>query len=842
MNAARPLTIGVDGMSCSSCVRRVEGALTRVRGVTTASVNLTRETASVSMHAPVDTAVLVAALDEAGYPARVTELTLDVDGMSSASCVGRVVRAVRAVPGVVAATVNLASATAQLRYLDGALDVFEIAAAATAAGYPAMPRRAGEKAAAGGEERQAGEQAELRRDLLLAAVLAAPVVAIAAGGHLSPAFGDWLDTAFGSFPLLVAEFLLTALVLAGPGQRFFARGIPALLRGAPDMNSLVALGTAAAFLYSTVATFLPQLLPEAASGVYFEAAAMVVVLVLAGRLMEARARGRTGEAIRKLARLKVQTALVLRDGEAIELPVERLAAGDLIRVRPGERIGADGVVSEGRSFVEEAMLTGEPSPVEKQPGDTVVGGTVNGAGSFVFRAEKVGADTVLSQIIRMVEEAQAAKLPIQALVDRVTMVFVPAVMLAAALAFTLWLVAAPTPDVSHALVAAVAVLIIACPCAMGLATPTSIMVATGRAAELGVLFRRGDALQALRDVDVVAFDKTGTLTEGRPRLTEFLLAPGFRRSDVMRFAGAVEKASEHPIARAVLVCAEQRVSDFPPVQDYRSMTGLGVSARVEGRTVLVGSERLLARENISLGELAGAAERLASETTSPIFVAIDGVVAAAIAFSDPVRPEARAIVDALHADGRKVAIISGDVRASAEAVAARLGIDHVVAGVLPDGKVAALQTLREGGRTVAFVGEGINDAPVLAAADVGIAVGSGTEVAIESADVVLLSGDLAEVLCAIDISRRTMANIRQNLFWAFGFNVVLIPIAAGVFYPAYGIMLSPVLAAGAMALSSVFVLSNALRLRYFRPLPAARRGGDGAIAPRGMRGRKLAEA
>ncbi|MCE7029724.1 heavy metal translocating P-type ATPase [Jiella avicenniae] len=837
MTTTRSLTVAVDGMSCASCVKRVEKALRGADGVTGADANLAAGTATIGLSEGADPAAVVAALDAAGYPAVLEDLTFDVEAMSCASCVGRVERALRAVPGVVAASVNLASGTASVRVLEGAADASAIAEAATAAGYPATPRSDGDEAAAGRDERMAAEERALRRDVVVAAVLATPVFLLAMGGHVFPAAEAWLDGTFGHRTLLFVQFALTAAVLAGPGRRFYAKGVPALLRAAPDMNSLVALGTAAAFAYSAVATFFPMALPEGARHVYYEAAAVIVLLILVGRLMEARAKGRTGAAIRKLAGLRAKTARVLKDGAEIDTPIDRLAPGDVIRVRPGERIAVDGTVIEGTSFVDESMLTGEPLPVGKHPGDTVVGGTVNGAGSFAFTAEKVGAETTLSQIIRMVQAAQGAKLPIQALVDRVTMVFVPAVMAAAALTFVAWLAFAPAPALADALVAAVAVLIIACPCAMGLATPTSIMVGTGRAAELGVLFRKGDALQALHEVGVVAFDKTGTLTEGRPKLTDLVVAPGFLENEVLRLVAAVEATSEHPIALAIVAAARARGIDPAAAANFRSLTGLGVAATVEGREVRVGSARHLAGEGIALGRLEAAGDGLAKAAKSSVFVAIDGAAAAVVAVADPVRAETRTVVDALHGMGLKVAMISGDAKASAEAVAASLGIDHVVAGVMPDGKVAAVESLRESGRRVAFVGDGINDAPALAAADIGIAVGSGTDVAIESAEVVLMSGDLAGVLSAFEISRRTMANIQENLVWAFGYNVALIPVAAGVLYPAYGILLSPMLAAGAMALSSVFVLTNALRLRF----AGSKRSSGASGAPATRRPRQTAE-
>ncbi|MEQ8931075.1 MAG: copper-translocating P-type ATPase, partial [Nitratireductor sp.] len=500
-----------------------------------------------------------------------------------------------------------------------------------------------------------------------------------------------------------------------------------------------------------------------------------------------------------------------------DVAIERIRVGDTLVVRPGERIAVDGEVTQGRAHVDESMITGEPVPVAKAEGDPVTGGTVNGTGSFRFRATRVGADTTLAQIIRLVEQAQGAKLPIQGMVDRITLWFVPAVMALAALAVLVWLLLGPSPALSYALVAGVSVLIIACPCAMGLATPTSIMVGTGRAAEMGVLFRKGDALQQLTGVDMVALDKTGTVTEGRPELTDLVLADGFERAEVLALVAAVEAQSEHPIAEAIMRAAQAEGAARRDVESCDSITGYGVRAKVAGHDVLVGADRLMTREELSIEALADTERRLAEQGRTALFAAVDGKVAAVIGVADPVKPASAAAIEALHGLGLKVAMITGDKRETAEAIAREIDIDHVIAGVLPDGKVAALDELRQGGQQIAFVGDGINDAPALAHADVGIAIGTGTDVAIESADVVLMSGDLRGVVNALNVSGRTMRNIRQNLFWAFGYNVALIPVAAGVLYPAFGLLLSPVLAAGAMALSSVFVLTNALRLRRIRP-------------------------
>jgi len=818
MTDNRQITLSVEGMSCASCVGRVDRALAALPGVSEVSVNLAAETAHMQVDAPERLQEAAAALDRLGYPARRATVTLNVAAMSCASCVGRVDKALEALPGVVDVNVNLAAETATVTYLEGAVTPADLIAASTDIGYPATV--AGEDAA---EDRSARKQSEARetgRKAIIAAVFALPVFAIEMGGHMIPALHHWIVGTIGQQASWIVQFALTTAVLAGPGRLFYAKGIPALLRGAPDMNSLVALGTAAAYLYSVVATFGPALLPEAVRAVYFEAAAVIVVLILLGRFLEARAKGRTGAAIQKLLGLQARTARVLRGGEAVEVAIEEIHPGDILLVRPGERVATDGELTEGSAYLDESMITGEPMPVAKEPGDPVTGGTVNGAGSFQFRATRVGADTTLSQIVRMVEQAQGAKLPIQSLVDRITLWFVPAVMSAAALTVLAWLVFGPAPALTLALVAGVSVLIIACPCAMGLATPTSIMVGTGRAAELGVLFRKGDALQQLSSVEVVALDKTGTVTEGRPELTDLVPEDGYERAEVLGLVAAVEEQSEHPIAEAIVRAARAEGAPRHAVEAFESLTGYGVRARGDGRDVLIGADRLMAREGIETGALAAEETRLADRGRSALFVAIDGRIAGVIAVADPVKPESTAAIAALHEMGLKVAMITGDKRETALAIARETGIDTVIAGVLPEGKGAALDELRAEGGKLAFVGDGINDAPALAHADVGIAIGTGTDVAIESADVVLMSGDLRGVVNAVEISRATMRNIRQNLFWAFGYNTALIPVAAGVLYPALGVLLSPVLAAGAMALSSVFVLSNALRLRRVRPAMA----------------------
>jgi Cu+-exporting ATPase len=810
------LSLPVEGMTCASCVGRVEKVLSALPGVSAANVNLATERAEVTFRGPADPAGVVRAIENAGYsvPEETTELA--IEGMTCASCVRRVEIALRAAPGVLEASVNLATERATVHHLAGVATPAALEETVRKVGYEA--RRAGAAPSIDRErESRHREYRALTRSLAFATVLTLPVFTLEMGSHFIPGVHEWVMDTIGHRENWYLQFALTSLVLLGPGLRFFKKGLPALLRLAPDMNSLVALGTLAAYGYSVVATFAPSALPAGTVNVYYEAAAVIVTLILLGRTLEARAKGRTSEAIKRLVGLQAKTARVLRDGETVEIPLDQVKAGDLVQVRPGEKVPVDGELIEGSSFVDEAMITGEPVPVQKEKGAAVIGGTINKTGSFTFRATKVGAATVLAQIIRMVEQAQGAKLPIQALVDKVTAWFVPAVMAAAALTFMVWLSFGPEPALSFALVNAVAVLIIACPCAMGLATPTSIMVGTGRGAELGVLFRRGDALQGLKSVGVVALDKTGTLTKGRPELTDLIVTPDFDEADVLALVSAVETRSEHPIAEAIVEAAKARSLDLPSVDGFDAVPGYGVSASVQGRKVEVGADRFMTMLGHDVTVFASTADHLGSKGKSPLYAAIDGRLAAIIAVADPIKPTTPQAIAALHRLGLKVAMITGDNRRTAEAIAREVGIDEVVAEVLPDGKVAVVKRLREGGRQVAFVGDGINDAPALAEADVGLAIGTGTDIAIESADVVLMSGDLRGVANAIALSQATIRNIRQNLFWAFAYNVLLIPVAAGILYPIDGILLSPMVAAAAMGLSSVFVLGNALRLRGFQP-------------------------
>lgn len=809
-----PMTLTLDGMTCGGCASRAQRALDAVEGLDEVSVNLATHRAQFIPRDDQGLTRALNALSEAGYPARGVDLTFEVDGMTCASCSARVERALGDVAGVTAATVNLAQNTAHVSGVEGITTEQACLAALAAIGYQARALRRGQDLDI--TARQSKEARDIAWHTGIAAALALPVFVLEMGSHLIPALHMWIAGTIGIQTSWFIQACLTTVIMMGPGRGFYTKGIAALLRYAPDMNSLVAVGTLAAYGYSMVATFAPTLLPTALRAVYFEAAAVIIVLILLGRFLEARAKGRTGAAIQSLIQLREHMAEVFRNGAFVDTPVEDIAPNDLVLIKPGARLPVDGHVSEGQSYVDQAMITGEPLPVLKSVGDAVTGGTVNGENALIIQASRVGADTKLSQIIRMVEQAQGTKLPIQSLVDRITLWFVPVILALAALTFAVWLLVGPAPVINYALIAAVSVLIVACPCAMGLATPTSIMVGTGRAAQLGVLFRKGDALQGLANVDVIAFDKTGTLTEGRPVVTEFITAQGFDRNTLLARIGAAEAQSQHPIAQAIVQAAKEQGLLFPTHDKIMQTTGLGIEVHFDEDTLLIGSDRLLRRANIDLGDWEGSETNMASEGKTVIYVAQNGQVAAMIGLSDPIKHSTYDALKTLRARGLHIAMITGDKEETANTIARSLGIETVFAQTLPEDKVTAIASLKTKGK-VAFVGDGINDAPALAQADIGIALGTGTDVAIETGDVVLMSGDLGAVVNALNLSRRTLGNIKQNLVWAFGYNVALIPVAAGVLYPTFGILLSPIFAAAAMGLSSVFVLSNALRLRHIKP-------------------------
>ena len=732
--------------------------------------------------------------------------TFRVEGMECASCSSRVERVLGRLEGVEAVGVNLATERATVRARPGLGDD-AIAEAIRRAGFQASPEAADAPTDRAAE--QAADRERQKRRALWAAALTLPIWLLEMVPMVVPAAAAWLEASVGVQAVRWVSLALGTAVQFGPGLHFWRNGWAALRAGAPSMDTLVLLGTLAAYGYSLVATLAPGVLPAGADHVYFEAAATIITLVLGGRYLEALAKGRAGESIRALLDLQPPTAEVVREGGPVEVPLEAVAVGDRVLVRPGARVPVDGVVVEGRSFVDESAMTGEPVPVEKEAEASVAAGTVNGTGALTVRATAVGAGTALAGIVRMVERAQGSKPPIQALADRVVRVFVPVVLATAAVTLAVWMVVGPEPRLTYALVASVSVLIIACPCAMGIATPISVLVGTGRAADTGAFVREGAGLQALAEADTVVFDKTGTLTMGRPAVTD-VVALGLEADEAVRLAAAVEARSEHPIARAITEHAGQP----PEAADVEAVPGYGVSGTVGGRRVDVGAGRYLERLGVGLeAPHRDRAAALAAEGKTPVWVVVDGAPAALLAVADPIKPGAEAALEALRARGLDLALVTGDAEATARAVASRLGIGTVRAEVLPDEKAEAVAALQAEGRRVAFVGDGINDAPALATADAGLAMGTGTDVAIEAGDVVLVGGDLATVDRAVGLARATLRNIRQNLFWAFAYNVVLIPVAAGVLFPAFGVLLSPMLAALAMVFSDLFVIGNALRLR-----------------------------
>jgi Cu+-exporting ATPase len=832
--------VGVSGMTCAACVGRVERGLKKVDGVLEASVNLATERATVQYDPSRTTPdALLETVRATGYEPLTQQIDLSITGMTCAACVGRVERALQKVDGVLGATVNLATERATVTYLPAQTSLAHLKRAVRDAGYGTLETDTGQDRGDAEREARARELEHLRRDVTLAAVFAVPLTIIAMVPMLWMPAMMWQ---MGIAPMIIWDWIMLALaapIYFGPGLRFLGKGWRALTMRSPDMNSLVMLGTGAAFWYSVgvvlLETFAPGVVPTTGRHVYFEAAGVVISLVLLGKYLEALAKGRTSEAMRKLIGLQAKTARVLRGSEELEVAVDEVLPGDVIAVRPGEKIPVDGVVTGGSSFVDESMISGEPVPVAKTEGVRVVGGTINQNGALQFRADAVGADTVLAQIIRLVETAQGSKPAIQALVDRVVAVFTPIVLAIAALTAVMWLIFGGEVATAYALVNTVAVLIIACPCAMGLATPVSIMVGTGKAAEMGVLFRKGEALQTLQEAHVVAVDKTGTLTKGKPELTDLVTQPGFERTALLGLIASVERESEHPVARAIVEAANREGIALENPVSFENVPGFGVRATVGGRTVIVGADRFMAQSGIEVAALNEQAARLGDEGKTPLYAGVDGTLAAIIAVSDPIKDGSLEAVRALHRQGFAVAMITGDNARTARAIARQLEIDDVLAEVLPAGKADAVKSLQASGRKVAFVGDGINDAPALAQADVGLAIGTGTDVAIETADVILMSGNLRGVPNAIALSKATLSNIRLNLFWAFAYNVLLIPVAAGALYPFTGWLLSPVLAGAAMGLSSIFVLTNALRLRGFRaPLrpSQAQRGSAEPVAAR----------
>jgi Cu+-exporting ATPase len=855
--AQQQLTLPVTGMTCASCSTRVERGLTKVSGVERALVNLATEQATVTYDPQqVQPQQLVAAVEAAGYGVISEQLELPITGMTCASCSTRVEKALRKTPGVLEANVNLATERASVSVAPGVADLASLTAAVEAAGYGVIAPTTEEAAAEGEDAETLARRAELadkRRKLLVAVAFGLPLFVLSMArdfGLVAP----WLigagaammaqmpGASMGELMGMVAarDDLLNwlFLALATPvqfysGRDFYVHAWKALKARTANMDTLIALGTSAAYFFS-----LWVLLAGLSGHVYFETAAVIIALVLVGKFLEARAKSQTGAAIRALIGLQAKTARVLRGGVEADVPLAQVRVGDIVIVRPGEKVPVDGVITQGGSALDESMLTGESMPVQKQPGDSVIGATLNKLGSFQFRATRVGKHTALAQIVKLVQEAQGSKAPVQRLVDQISAVFVPVVLGIALVTFVVWWFA--TGDLTQALIFAVAVLVIACPCALGLATPTAIMVGTGTGAEHGILIKNAEALEQAGKLSLVVFDKTGTLTQGQPAVTDVVLstacsvlseagapqgaARSWRVEDAARstqhaallaLAGSVERGSEHPLGEAVVRAAQVRGLTLAQPEGFTAIAGHGVQATVDGRAVLIGSPRLMREQGIALGELEAAIERLQGEAKTAVVVAVDGQAMGIIAIADPVKPTSAEAIAALTRQGVQVLMLTGDNRRTAEAIGRQVGLApaQVIAEVLPAMKAAEVKRVQGEGRVVAMVGDGINDAPALAQADVGIAMGTGTDVAMETADITLLRGDLRSVPEAIQLSRATMRTIRWNLFWAFIYNVIGIPLAAGVFYPLLGWQLSPIVAAAAMAFSSVFVVSNSLRLR-----------------------------
>jgi len=815
----RTETLDIRGMTCSACAAANERAVRKLPGVAEASVNFAAETLSVRFDdAAASVEAIKAAVKKAGYEAaeRVTdrEVSIPVGGMTCTACSAAIERSLRKLPGIRVAAVNFATEKATVSYDPSAVRLSEIKGAIRKAGYEPLAMEAASGAKV--DAHKAMKEREIRTmwtKFIVSAAFSIPLLYIAMGHMLRLPLPAALHPM--EFPL---RFALIQIALVIPaivaGYRFYVVGTRSLLHGAPNMDSLIAMGTSAAILYSLFSVYrIAQGDFGAVEELYFETAGIIITLILLGKTLESVSKGRTSESIKKLMGLKPKTATVIQEDREIEIPIDEVEPGDILLVRPGEKVPVDGTVLSGASAVDESMLTGESIPVDKGPGSPLTGGTINKNGALRFRAEKVGADTALSRIIKLVEDAQGSKAPIAKLADVVSGIFVPVVFAIALLSAGAWLLAGHSAV--FALTIFVAVLTIACPCALGLATPTAIMVGTGKGAELGVLIKSGEALETAHKVQVVVFDKTGTITEGRPALTDMLPSPGMAEDRLLGLAAAAEKASEHPLGEAIVRAAEARGLSLPVPASFAALPGRGIAAEIEGKVFLLGNARLMAERGVDTGDLGAAAMALSASGKTPMFAAFDGSAIGLIAVADVVKPQSAAAIARLHAMGIETAMITGDSLPTAEAIAREVGIDRILAEVLPGDKAGEVRKLQAEGRIVAMVGDGVNDAPALAQADVGIAIGSGTDVAIESADIVLMRSSLMDVPTALTLSRQVMRNIRQNLFWAFGYNVLGIPVAAGLLYAFGGPLLSPVIAAAAMSMSSISVLSNALRLRHF---------------------------
>ncbi len=804
------IELPIAGMTCASCTATITKALASTNGVSRANLNFVSKKAFVSYEPTrVRVGQIIKVIKDSGYDVSSEKVTLKIRDMTCASCVGKVEDALKGSPGVIWAEVNLGSESAVIEYLSSITDLKSLKKTIESAGYKTGTEESQSKE----ENSKVREYRSLMRRFIVAAIISLPVIVVS-----YPKFFPGLkDMDMDTLRLLwIGASILTVPALVYSGSSFFKGAVAAFRHRAADMNTLIALGTGMAWLFSTVVVLFPELFPENAREPYFDVVSVVIALVVLGQALELRAKDRTSEAIKKLMGLQARTARVIRNGNEMDIPIEEVLVGDKVIVRPGEKIPVDGVLVEGRSSVDESMLTGEPLPAEKQEGDEVIGGTINKTGAFKFKATKVGKDTALAQIIKMVQEAQGSKAPIQKLADTVSGYFVPAVMVIAVTSFVLWYDLGPEPRIILALLGAVTTLIVACPCALGLATPTSLMIGVGKAAENGILIRNGEAIQVASALDTVVLDKTGTITIGKPALTDVIVTGEGNEKDVVSFAAALEKNSEHPLAEAILQGAKSRNIVPSDPEDFKAIPGHGVEGIVDGHRINLGNRKLMDRIGADLGGLEKDSHTLADEGKTPIFISIDGKAAGVIAVSDPLKEDSIEAIKGLKGLGVDVVMITGDNRRTAKAIAKRVGIDRVLAEVLPEDKAREVQKLQLEGRKVAFVGDGINDAPALARADVGMAIGTGTDVAIEASDITLIKGSLLGIQAAFSISKATMRNVRENLFGAFFYNTALIPVAAGILYPLWGITMNPILAGAAMAMSSLTVVTNANRLRFLK--------------------------
>jgi Cu+-exporting ATPase len=817
------IVLHIGGMDCPHCPASIEQALRKLQGVDTAHVSLANGTAHV-VYDPLQVKVidLVRAIRSAGYSAAAATMRVLIRNMHCSSCVIRIEQALHSTPGVVAARVNAFTNSADIEYLPERTSFADIKAAIESIGYrvAAEPDKLSAASDSEADPEEAARQAEYRllmRKFWFAAAVSLPVILLSYP-DLVPGLRDWMPMGSGTRRMVWAVLgVLSLPVLIWSGSQFFVGMWDGLKHRSANMHSLIAIGITAAYLYSVMAVGFPGLFPRMElAEVFWDVTTVVIALVVLGLALEIRAKGRTSEAIKKLIGLQAKTARILRDGKEMDVPVEEVVVGDTVVIRPGDKIPVDGAVKDGASAVDESMITGESIPVEKHAGDEVIGGTLNKTGSFRFEATKVGKDTALASIIRMVKDAQGSKAPIQRVVDTVSGYFVPTVMILAILAFVAWYLFGPESRLIFSTIVLVTTLIIACPCALGLATPTSLTVGIGKGAENGILIRSGDALQTAEKLDAIILDKTGTITRGEPALTD-VVARGDDEATVLRLAASLERGSEHPLGEAIVEGAAARNVELADAEDFAAIPGHGVGGRVDGRTVLLGNAKLMRDRGIAIDGLLGDWERLAEEGKTPMYVGADGKELGLVAVADTVKPDSREAIQALRQLGIEVVMLTGDNERTARAIAREVGIERVLAEVLPDDKAHEVQKLQLEGKRVGMVGDGINDAPALAQADVGFAIGTGTDVAIEASDVTLIKGSLMGVVTAIEISRATMRNVRQNLLGAFGYNALGIPVAMGLLYPFFGVLLSPLIAAAAMAFSSLTVVTNANRLRFFQP-------------------------